>query len=71
MDKPNFTLRLIEDPVCAVTWILKQLPLETCATYLALILAYAAEHGTVNAEEYMRIKQLVDDILSDEIYRAA
>jgi hypothetical protein len=71
MDKPIHSLRLIEDPVCAVTWLLKQLPLETCATYLALLLAHAAERGTLPPEEYSRLSALVDDILSNEIYRAA
>jgi hypothetical protein len=71
MDKHINGLRLIEDPICAVTWLLKQLPLETCATYLALLLAHAAEQGTLSQEEYSRLRTLVDDILSDEIYRAA
>jgi hypothetical protein len=71
MTNNNPPLRLIEDPACAVNWILKQFPLETCATYLALILAYSAEKGTVSPEDYSRIKSLIDDILSDEIYRAA
>jgi hypothetical protein len=71
MDKSIHSLRLLEDPVRAVTWMLKQLPLDTGATCLALILAEAVACGTVSSDEYARIKRLVDDILSDEIYRAA
>jgi hypothetical protein len=71
MDKSIYSLRLIEDPVCAVSWMLKQLPLETCATCLALLLADAVERGTVSPDDYARIKRLVDEILCDESYRAA
>jgi hypothetical protein len=71
MSNNNPNLRLIEDPACAVIWILNQLPPETCVTYLGLVLAYSVEKGITSLEEYSRIKSLVDDILSDEVHRAA
>jgi hypothetical protein len=71
MSQDKKTFLLIEDPIRAATWMLKQLPLETCATYLALLLAHGNECGIVPPEDYVRIKNLADDILSDKIYRAA
>lgn len=64
-------LKLIDDPSAGVIWILRQLPLEVSASYLALLLAHAIEHKTISAQDRARISELLESILSDHSYRVA
>lgn len=67
--QPN--LKLMDDPVVGILWMLRQLPVETSADYLALLLAYAVEHQLISEPDRIRITGLLEQISSDVNYRAA
>jgi hypothetical protein len=64
-------LRLVDDPVANVLWLLNRLPIEVAASYLALLYAYAVEREMLSEDAQARISTLLEQILSDKIHRAA
>ena len=55
MEPTRHFLRLVDDPVGSILWMLRRLPLERTAAYLALISQQAGRLGLVSGEDKARI----------------
>lgn len=71
MRPSNHSLRLVDDPVYAIVWMLRQMPPDVAASYLALIAGAAAYSELISNEEHARLRRLVEEALSNPLHRAA
>ena len=62
MEPTRHFLRLVDDPVGSILWMLQRLPLERTAAYLALISQQAGRLGLVSEEDRARIDALLDQL---------
>jgi lauroyl/myristoyl acyltransferase len=71
VQKSNHSLHIVDDPIYAILWMLRQMPLDVAATYLALIAGTAAYSELISEEEHARLLRLVEEAFSNPQHRAA